>query len=108
MLERWRNKKKLVVSAALVAMASTAAWAFPWDIDMVDSLAYKAYEWKMMPLPEGAQSVNWFRGGYSKMTRMMPEAEAIASPITVDDQVLIKGERLFAIYCQTCHGVKGQ
>ena len=75
-----KGLKKLLVGTLLVGLGSTAAWAFPWDIDMVDSPAYKAYEWKMSPLPEGAVSVNRFRGGYTKMSRMLPEGQNLTLP----------------------------
>ena len=32
---------------------STAAWALPWNVDMVDSDAVKAYEQEMRTLPQG-------------------------------------------------------
>jgi mono/diheme cytochrome c family protein len=48
------NKHVLATSVALggLLFASTAQ-AFPWDIDMVDAIFYRAYEWEMMLPPEG-------------------------------------------------------
>lgn len=95
-----------------VALLSTAAWAFPWDIDMVDSPAAKAYKWKMMPLPEGVVA----RNGATDITKVRrmnvdvstPEGKAIANPYAVDEALLAKGKKTFDVYCQTCHGPNGE
>ena len=50
----FKNKKSKIIGLTLVV--SSAAYAFPWDIDMVDSVSYRGYEWKMLPTPEGAAS----------------------------------------------------
>ena len=49
------NKHILASSAVIggLLLASTAQ-AFPWDIDMVDAVFYRAYEWEMMLPPEGS------------------------------------------------------
>jgi S-disulfanyl-L-cysteine oxidoreductase SoxD len=109
--------RRVVVGLALLALGSTAAWAFPWDIDMVDSLAFKAFEWRMKPLPVGTVSIGRFRGGFDKTTRMTPVGDALANPLAADAQVPTptgpiaatkKGEHLFGIYCRACHGENGQ
>jgi mono/diheme cytochrome c family protein len=112
-----RQLRRVVVGLALVALGSTAAWAFPWDIDMTDSLAFKAFEWRMKELPVGTVSIGGFRGGFDKTTRMTPAGDALQNPLAADAQVSTpmgpiaatkKGEHLFQLYCQTCHGVNGQ
>ena len=40
------NKKYTVGLACL--LVSATAYAFPWDIDLVDSPAFKGYKWRMM------------------------------------------------------------
>ena len=107
------------IGAVLVALAlgSTAAWAFPWDIDMVDSLAFKAFEWRMKPLPVGTVSIGGFRGGFDKTTRMTPAGDTLTNPFPADARVgtptgpipvVQQGEHLFKVYCRTCHGENGQ
>lgn len=94
-----------------VVLASGAALAFPWDIDMVDSPAFKAYEWKMRPLPEGSVA----RKGATDITNVTrmnadmstPEGKAVANPYAADEANLARGKHLFEVYCQTCHGVGG-
>jgi len=94
-----------------VLLCSTAAWAFPWDIDMSDSPAFKAYEWKMMALPEGTVARNG-PTDITKIRRMnidltQPGAKDIKDPYAVDDAHLAMGKSIFGTYCQTCHGVDG-
>lgn len=49
------NKHTLVATVALGGLlAASTAQAFPWDIDMVDAVFYRAYEWEMMLPPEGS------------------------------------------------------
>ncbi len=86
---------------------SGAALGLPWDVDMVDSQAVKAYREPMRPLPEGvvsqanvvspvAFSPNYIRG--------TPEGEALQSPLTESAEVLASGERMYGTYCTPCHG----
>lgn len=91
---------------------STAAWAFPWDTDMVDSPAFKPYEWSMRPMPEGSVA----RNGSTDITKIRrmnvdvstPEGKATPNPYAVDEALLAKGKKGFDVYCQTCHGVNGE
>lgn len=101
-------------AALLVGLSlSPAAWALPWNIDMVDSDAIKAYEQVMRPLPEGTMSQPnlltpiSYRRNY---VRESPEGQALTPKTSgldlnlKDEKVLANGERLFNIYCQPCHG----
>lgn len=107
MREFFRNtaKDRRVWVAGALLLASGVAYAFPWDIDMVDAVYLRAYEWKMLPPPEGAISRDNYVANYDRET---PEGKALTSPYTVDAAHLAKGEKMFGVYCQTCHGVNGQ
>jgi len=96
------------------------AWASPWDIDMVDSVGFKAYEWKMLPArvegtvqrPSGAIPRAYGNGHYQndyvpEGDRMAPGTDAMHSPYPTDEKTVAKGERLFQVSCAPCHGVKG-
>ncbi|NOY26241.1 MAG: cytochrome c [Oligoflexia bacterium] len=87
-------------------LASSTANAFPWDWDMVDAEFYKAYEWAMMSLPDGAVTMNHYvRNG----DRMTPQGQAIKNPLTSPTNTdIVVGQRMFSIYCQACHGVEGK
>ena len=97
-------RKRTLWAALAVAAISTAAWAFPWDIDLYDSPAKKPYSWKMRPMPEGSVA----RPGDSDITKVnrmtgdpaSPEGRALQNPYTVDEALLKKGEHTFTIYCQ--------
>ncbi|HMV65694.1 MAG TPA: cytochrome c, partial [Myxococcota bacterium] len=100
--------------AALCSLGiSPAAWAFPWNVDMVDASSFKAYERAMAPLPEGviAQDNLLTPIGYRRMyVRETPEGQALtprAMGLDIDlgsEKALATGERMFGIYCTPCHG----
>ncbi|HNC94943.1 MAG TPA: c-type cytochrome [Myxococcota bacterium] len=96
------------------------ARAFPWDIDMVDSVNFKAFEWRMAPAKvEGtvqrsgaAVTRPGTSGAYqndyiAQADRMAPETAALSNPYAGDAQAMAKGEHLFQVSCAPCHGVKG-
>lgn len=92
------NIKKTIGISALFFGLSTAAFAFPWDIDMVDSLFVRGYEKPMMTPPDGAISQNNYR------------PDKVANPYEgreTELAVLQEGEVAFRTYCQACHGYKG-
>ncbi len=95
--------RRLLVAGALTCGFSGAAWAFPWDIDMVDAYFWRAYEWVMMPLPEGVVSTNYTVAP----KRGTPEGDALESPVKASAETLATGQKMFEVYCQTCHGVDG-
>jgi mono/diheme cytochrome c family protein len=94
--------RKLLITTAAVGALSTAAWAFPWDTDMVDAVYKRAFAWKMATLPENTVSVNHAR---LQGSRYAPETAAMTIPEGID---LAEGKRSFDIYCTACHGVDGK
>ena len=101
------NKKlrRALVGAGALLAVSTTAWAFPWDIDMVDAVYLRAYEWVMQPPPEGTVSRSRYVANHSRDT---PVGQALTNPYGANAEALAQGERMFEVYCQTCHGVNGQ
>jgi len=96
------------------------AWASPWDIDMIDSRAFKAFEWKMRPvIPEGsvqrpegaiqrAGPIGTYQNDYiPDGDRLAPETDAMRNPYPVDDAALATGKHLTQVTCAPCHGVDG-
>lgn len=89
------------------AVGSTAAFGLPWDVDMVDSQAIKAYHRKMEPLPEGVVSQpnvispKVFQPAYGIAS---PEAAALRNPLDNTPETLALGHQMFTIYCTPCHG----
>ena len=120
----WKSfiKKPLFVIGGLFAVSSVA-YAFPWDIDLVDTPYFRGYEWHMQSPAEGTVSVNHYRP-HSYSDDLMAQSNndnrvalgayyganmaELNSPLSATDaEVLNKGEVMFRTYCQTCHGVKG-
>jgi len=88
-------------------MASTAAFGLPWDIDMADGQAKKAYSRHMGGIPDGVvaqPNVQSPVGWTANYDRTSPEGQALTSPYPADDASLETGERMYGIYCTPCHG----
>ena len=111
-------RKRNLIAIGIGALLASTAWAFPWDIDMNDAEFLRAFEWEMWDTPEGAVSINRYREGCEPTcadpTEVLPEWNRDAlggtvqkNPLASSPEVLAQGERLFSVYCQTCHGVDG-
>jgi mono/diheme cytochrome c family protein len=119
--------RKSLAAAVATLIGSTspvAALALPWDVDMVDSPARRAYScWEytkddegnrvcvrgMQPLPEGVVAQSNILSPSAMMTPEIDKANAAAwseliNPIRRSPETLAKGERMFNIYCTPCHG----
>lgn len=95
------------VALASTALVSTAAFGLPWDIDMADGQAKKAYSQTMASLPDGviAQPNVLTPVGFTpNYERTSPEGMALMNPYDQDDASLASGERMYGIYCTPCHG----
>lgn len=142
-----KNRKLQVAGLALCT--SVVAYASPWDIDMVDAVFMRGYEWRMMKTPEGAVSMDntysmtekgyrpfklaskdastgWGADPIELVMKSTPgmdgnwltelkesqlRAEAFYTrkgKINQDSKSMLEvGEKMFKVYCQTCHGVGG-
>ncbi len=86
---------------------SSAALGLPWDTDMADGQAVKAYSVPMRPLPEGVVSQEnlispvHFSPNFQRGTA---EGEALTNPLAESATVLATGEKMYGIYCTPCHG----
>jgi mono/diheme cytochrome c family protein len=113
-----RNRKSAI--AAGLFFVSGFAWAFPWDIDMVNGVAFKGYEWKMRPIfaegavqRDGAATVpgavqrssgpGGFQGDYVAPAKDVDQ-DALVNPYADN---AANGEKLFQMSCAPCHGVGG-
>jgi mono/diheme cytochrome c family protein len=111
------SRRRLWVGLGL--LVAGVAWASPWDIDMVDSVMFKAYEWKMRPLPEGsvqrhdaglplAKANGFYQTDYIAAVDRNTVGDTLHDPYPVDDASLAQGKRLFQITCAPCHGIEGK
>jgi mono/diheme cytochrome c family protein len=120
-----KQTQKIIGSVALFFGLSTVAVAFPWDIDMVDSLFVRGYEAPMAELPAEVVSSKHRPNGWEHVEEGRWDADlkttggaliliegnnsAVSSPFEnpKDEYVQAMGKTAFETYCQTCHGVKG-
>lgn len=117
-MREWLKKHRGLAAGGGLLFAGLA-WASPWDIDLIDSVNLKAYEWEMMrPIPPG--SVPRPSGGIPRAGALgayqndpipqhdrATEADSLANPYTSDDASLANGKRLFGVSCAPCHGQEG-
>ncbi|MDP2312672.1 MAG: c-type cytochrome [Pseudomonadota bacterium] len=109
-----RKRRRLLVVGGL--FVAGVAWASPWDIDMVDSTNFKAYEWKMKPFrsdtvqrdPMGPKAPGAYQVAYVEAVDRTAGADAVLNPYPADKAALAEGEHLFQVTCAPCHGVEGK
>lgn len=120
-----KQTQKIVGSVALFFGLSTIAGAFPWDIDMVDSLFVRGYEAPMQELPADVVSSKHRPNGWEHVEEGRWDADlkttggaliymegnnsTVSSPFSNPNEEYVQemGKTAFVTYCQTCHGVKG-
>ena len=101
--------------AAVVVVGLSVSWSaafgLPWDLDMTDSQAVKAYEQPMQPLPNGVVSQpnrlspKPFVQNYTNYRD--PSVAALVAPFAPTEQTVNQGEKMYRTYCAPCHGVDG-
>lgn len=104
---RWRLGAAL--TGVLLLGVSSAALGLPWDIDMADGQASKAYSHAMKPLPEGvvAQDSLLSPKGYTtNVVRGSDDARKLLAPVATNERRELGG-RMYNIYCTPCHGADG-
>ncbi len=115
-----KNQKRLGAVLGGMMMAGLA-WASPWDIDMTDSVAFKAFEWKMenprvegtVQRPAGAvvrvKSNGAYQNDYiAQHDRLKPDGASLQNPYPMDEAALKQGEKMFRFSCAPCHGLEGK
>ncbi|MFZ5478756.1 MAG: c-type cytochrome [Myxococcota bacterium] len=115
------RKRVLWLFAAGLATAGLA-WASPWDIDMIDSTMFKAYEWKMRPgIPAGSVQraspppsaprpgeAGAYQGDYFAKIDRFTQGDALTNPWAADPAIVEIGKARFAASCAPCHGPEGK
>lgn len=115
MADRTSSRKLWAIGGLLIA---GVAWASPWDIDMIDSTAYKAYEWQMMLPPEGSvprEGPSYPRAkpfGYYQNNPIVAvdrmKADGMTDPYASDPKHVEEGKARFQVQCAPCHGIEGK
>ena len=105
-----RRFAQIALACSVALLASTAAYGLPWDVDMADSAAYKAYEHDMRALPEGVvaqPSLTSPKGFAPNYLRGSVEGEALVSPHAETPELQATGATMYRTYCSPCHGADG-
>lgn len=115
------DRKKKVWLAFGGLLIAGLAWASPWDIDMIDSQGFKAYEWKMrQSVPEGSLQraagaitqpggIGTYQTDYiAPGDRMGASTDTMAAPYPVDPATVETGAHMFRVTCAPCHGLEGK
>ena len=89
---------QLMVCCLGIACFSTAAYALPFNDDMVHD-QYKTGE-VMRDAPEGSVPI----GAAERYVKDRPEAVLLKNPVPRSQSSVKNGERLFAVNCVPCHG----
>ena len=122
-------RKTLAIAAGVVAFSSTA-YAFPWDIDMVDTPYLRGYEWRMMKPADNSVSQNNYRpfkeeatimdvngtpmilSGVSRTKRIEASKDLMLAnqksslAMFADSAAMMKtGKVMTETYCAACHQV---
>jgi mono/diheme cytochrome c family protein len=113
-------RKPWVWALGALCVAGVAV-ASPWDIDMIDGVSSKAFEWKMMTpkvegtvqRPSGVVTRPGVNGTYQNdyvaaIDRNAPETELLTSPFGDTPEQVATGTRLFRVNCAPCHGLEGK
>lgn len=106
----WKRRKvRIGLGVAVTLVVSSTALGLPWDVDMADSQAVKAYEREMLPPPDGTVAQPSPLSPRTQLPAMVdrnaPEANQIQSPFPVTEASLALGEQMYGIYCTPCHGM---
>ena len=131
-MREWIRANRRLALALGGMFVSTAAWAFPWDIDLIDGVSLKSYEWKMRDVfPGRTASVDaaggrlWTGGSVQRPSASQPRPHAdgwyqdnyvasvdyarstdLKSPFEVDGKLLAAGKRHYGVSCAPCHGAE--
>ncbi len=93
----------LAAMAAFVALGASAAWSFPWSIDMFRGPAVQPQEVSPRVMPEGTLPTNT-----GSPPQDLEQATIKAhNPLKPTPENLAHGKELFINTCSPCHGEGG-
>ncbi|MEC7987648.1 MAG: cytochrome c [Myxococcota bacterium] len=123
-------KKSIAIAVGVLALSSTA-YAFPWDIDLVDTPYYRGYEWRMMKPADNAVSQNNYRPFKQKATiipvqgvpmivsgagrdkavvdqkdEMLENQKTSLAMFASPEEMMETGQVMTETYCGACHQIE--
>ena len=102
------TRTKLWIGAGILGLSGVAT-ALPWDLDMADGQAVKAYAAEMPALPAGVIAQDNLlspKGHTTNAQRGSADAKKLLAPVATDERLAL-GAQMYGIYCSPCHGADG-
>ncbi|MBT3218580.1 MAG: cytochrome c [Proteobacteria bacterium] len=99
--------RRITTIVTVALLLAGIAHGFPWNVDMADSQAIKAYEQPMAGLPKGVvaqPNILTPMGFIPHFERHTNEAQALTAGFAPNQRVLEMGRQMYDIYCASCHG----
>jgi mono/diheme cytochrome c family protein len=98
--------KQLLLVFFVLGILLSVLMIFAYDVIKIDWIVFmeiqSSYGTQEEPRPVPAQSIPIEGPAY------IPGAGAPANPVPADETSLARGEQLYGIHCQMCHGLSGQ
>ena len=105
---RFRYAIAVVLFLTTFGMATSAAWAFPWDIDMYRGATVRPLTMAPRVMPEGTLPI---ASGGELSQLPMTRAQMTASehnPLEATPENLAAGKSFYLTNCAPCHGDGGR
>ena len=101
-----------ILLAGLLLAQAVAAWAFPWDQDMVDQPSAKPQESPAPPPPGSIPIVGGETMPAPTTERGLFDAKDAAvdvpNPVAATAESIARGEYFYGVNCFVCHGETGR
>ncbi len=102
------RRGRVGVAAVAALTVSTTAFGLPWDTDMFKNQAVDTFDAVMPPPPEGVVAQPHVLSPRVQsaidLHRNDPEAAQLRAPFPSSDESVARGERMYEVYCWSCHG----
>lgn len=105
-LRSWIVRRRIVLTAlssAVFTLTASAAWSFPWDIDMYRGAAVQPLSRAPRNMPTDTMPID---GGQPPMSTEQMTVK-LRNPLTSTVENLAHGKDLFLTNCAPCHGESG-
>lgn len=106
------TRLRIVFTAFCVLLASSQAWALPWDKDMRNQPSVKPQESQVPSVPDsvpvtGKESIGP-PANMGELVLARLAAGDLENPNKPSPESLARGETMYEIHCLICHGDQGR